>query len=95
MDEGLVFRWPLCKAKTYISCNSLGGWDTHNTFEGVATNYATVNFAVDKLMTELKAQGVWENVTLVTVSDFGRTMTSNGWVCVLLFGFTLIEQNRC
>merc|ERR1711871_1645572 len=43
---------------------TLGGWDTHNTFEGVATNYATVNFAVDKLMTELKAQGVWENVTL-------------------------------
>lgn len=24
------------------------------------------------------AQGVWQNVTIVTVSDFGRTLTSNG-----------------
>ena len=27
---------------------------------------------------EMKAQGLWDSVALLTVSDFGRTLTSNG-----------------
>ena len=74
---------------------NLGGWDTHNSFDKVAENYATVNFAIDKLVTELKAQGIWDNVTLVTVSDFGRTMTSNGWVFVGSWSVCLCFVCRC
>ena len=27
---------------------------------------------------EMKAQGLWDSVSLLTISDFGRTLTSNG-----------------
>jgi uncharacterized protein (DUF1501 family) len=36
-----------------------------------------VDEAVGMLADELKSQGVWENVTIVCLSDFGRTLTSN------------------
>ena len=28
---------------------------------------------------EMKAQGLWDSVSVLTISDFGRTLTSNGW----------------
>ena len=28
--------------------------------------------------TEMKAQGLWDSVAVLTISDFGRTLTSNG-----------------
>ena len=37
-----------------------------------------VDNGVDYLRQELEAQGLWANVTVVTVSEFGRTMKSNG-----------------
>ena len=35
---------------------------------------------------EMKAQGLWDSVSVLTISDFGRTLTSNGrwWFGVLL-----------
>jgi cullin-associated NEDD8-dissociated protein 1 len=37
-----------------------------------------VDNAICGLATELKAQGVWDDTVVLTVSDFGRTLTSNG-----------------
>ena len=35
---------------------------------------------------EMKAQGLWDSVSVLTISDFGRTLTSNGrwWFGVLV-----------
>ena len=38
-----------------------------------------LNQALEDFVTEMKAQdNVWENITMVTTSDFGRTLSSNG-----------------
>jgi len=54
---------------------SIGGWDTHTS---LTPPWGRVEDALSKLVTELKAQGVWNDVVILSVSDFGRTMTSNG-----------------
>jgi len=40
--------------------------------------FDNLNFALESFVAELKAQGVFDATTLVTSSDFGRTLTSNG-----------------
>lgn len=58
---------------------SLGGWDVHG--DAVETTEALLNYldsALGELEEELRAQGVWDNVTLIQASEFGRTLTSNG-----------------
>ena len=55
------------------------GFDTHTDAIGtVDVKLAEVNAALASFEAELKAQGLWESVTVVTASDFGRTLTSNG-----------------
>merc|ERR1711916_183889 len=54
---------------------SRGGWDTHTSHN---PPWAAINDGLNKFATEMKAQGVWDDVTVVSVSDFGRTLTSNG-----------------
>jgi cullin-associated NEDD8-dissociated protein 1 len=57
----------------------LGGFDTHDDGEGELKILMTdVDESLKVFVKELKAQGLWENVTIVTVSDFGRTLSSNG-----------------
>ena len=57
----------------------LGGFDLHNN--GVDT-YASLMRQVDRaigtFVAELKANGLFDQVTLVSVSDFGRTLMTNG-----------------
>jgi len=56
-----------------------GGYDTHSdNGPRLAELLLEVNNAVNCFTNELKAQGVWSNVTIVTASEFGRTLTSNG-----------------
>lgn len=56
-----------------------GGYDTHSDNGPQLTELLLdVNNAVECFTNELKAQGVWLNVTIVTASEFGRTLTSNG-----------------
>jgi len=58
---------------------SLGAFDTHTSVkEGLSTKMITIDSAMEAFVTELKSQKLWEHVTIVTVSDFGRTLTSNG-----------------
>jgi uncharacterized protein (DUF1501 family) len=56
-----------------------GGWDHHTSaVENMNSAMTEVNDAVEAFTTELKAQGVWDDVAIVTYSEFARTLTSNG-----------------
>jgi len=56
-----------------------GGWDTHSDLGGVlSSNLAEVDTTVGKFEKEMKDMGLWDNVVVVSVSDFSRTLTSNG-----------------
>lgn len=58
---------------------SMGGFDSHSQLDSqTGLHFGSVNTALTLLTTELKAQGLWDNVTILTVSDFGRTLTPNG-----------------
>ena len=56
----------------------LGGWDTHRNLDTVSGLVKSLDDALEALVTELEAQGVWGDVAIVALSDFGRTLTSNG-----------------
>ena len=45
--------------------------------ESLQTKFAQMNSAIKDFIAEMKAQGLWENIVLVTASDFGRTITPN------------------
>eukprot|EP00656_Telonema_subtile_P022373 TRINITY_DN2349_c0_g4_i2.p1 TRINITY_DN2349_c0_g4~~TRINITY_DN2349_c0_g4_i2.p1 ORF type:complete len:1161 (-),score=234.81 TRINITY_DN2349_c0_g4_i2:206-3688(-) len=58
---------------------SIGGFDTHSDTGGVFTGKMTeINQALASFVQEMKAQGVWDGVVVGTISDFARTLTSNG-----------------
>ena len=58
----------------------LGGFDTHSDLqEKVAANMAIVNAGLEEFITEMKLLGVWNNVTIVSGSEFGRTLYNNGF----------------
>jgi uncharacterized protein (DUF1501 family) len=55
-----------------------GGWDHHNgQVSGLQNKFRELNKSLDLLITELKLQGVWNDVTIVIASEFGRTLTPN------------------
>ena len=54
----------------------LGGWDTHSAMD-ITAQLTYVDDAVGVLADELKEQGLWNNVAIICVSDFGRTLNSN------------------
>ena len=57
----------------------LNGFDTHSDMDTtLSTLLGYVNGALESFVEEMKGQGVWGNITLVSASDFGRTLTSNG-----------------
>ncbi len=41
-------------------------------------NFEQIDTALSAFVAEMKAQGRWEDVTVVSTSEFGRTVTSNG-----------------
>ena len=57
----------------------LGGFDTHSdNGPVVAAKLQEINQAITKFVAEMKRQKVWNDVVIVEVSEFGRTITSNG-----------------
>ena len=57
----------------------MGGFDTHaSVLDDTAKNYRAINTALTTFVAEMKMQGVWDQVAVQSVSEFGRTMTSNG-----------------
>mmetsp|Transcript_32484 Transcript_32484/g.59377 ORF Transcript_32484/g.59377 Transcript_32484/m.59377 type:complete len:202 (+) Transcript_32484:2-607(+) len=56
------------------------GWDGHadeggSHFEELLDE---VNSGLHSFVTEMQRQGYWDNIAIVSGSDFGRTLTSNG-----------------
>lgn len=57
----------------------IGGFDTHSDAGTVfGNNMADIDQALRSFVAELTAQGVFNNVVIVTASDFGRTLVPNG-----------------
>ncbi len=58
---------------------TLGGFDTHNdAIEKLSERVGWIDAALGVFVDEMKNQSVWGDVAVVTISDFGRTLTSNG-----------------
>lgn len=57
----------------------MGGWDSHS---GMLTStegkFGAIDDALEVFVKEMEAQGAWDKVVLVTESEFGRTLDSNG-----------------
>merc|ERR1712146_114983 len=57
----------------------MGGFDAHSMVESqMETSLAHVDEALASFAAEMKAQGLWDQVTIMQTSEFGRTLTSNG-----------------
>jgi len=58
---------------------SLGGFDVHADAIGkMELLMSTVDDALASFEAEMQLQGLWNNVTIVQASEFGRTISSNG-----------------
>lgn len=58
---------------------SKGGFDTHmETLTNTNNRFAELDAAYGAFRAELKAKSIWDQVVLVTVSDFARTLNPNG-----------------
>lgn len=69
----------LLKAERDSFYVELGGFDTHSDVRDVLNvKLDEVNRCLGAFVDEMKRKGTWENVAIVTLSDFGRTLTSNG-----------------
>lgn len=56
-----------------------GGYDTHQNLDDIVGGLISeLDTALDNFADEMKMQNLWDNVTVITLSDFGRTLTSNG-----------------
>lgn len=65
-------------SKRDICYVSEGGFDMHsNVLEALMNKFTSVNFALGKFVQEVKALGLWTNVTVVQFSEFGRTLDPN------------------
>ena len=60
---------------------TLGGFDTHAAYD-ISDKMKVINDALESFKKEKEAQNTWNEVTVVAVSDFGRTLTGNGQGCV-------------
>lgn len=57
---------------------SLGEWDHHEALKpSLSLEFIKLNEALTLLEEELKAQGLWDQVSVVMTSDFARTLTAN------------------
>jgi uncharacterized protein (DUF1501 family) len=58
---------------------TLGGWDMHSmVLPGLERRVSHVNTAISTFVTELKAQGKYDQVVIIETSDFARTLDPNG-----------------
>ena len=67
------------KAERDVFLVELGNFDTHvGLLDGLAYNFLGMDKAFEAFETEMKALNVWHQVTLLGISEFARTMTTNG-----------------
>ena len=56
----------------------LGSWDTHNQMkDALRSQLKALNFGLEMFVEQAKSSGIWDNVSVVIASDFGRTLTPN------------------
>ena len=56
-----------------------GGFDTHKDLgKTLETQLPGIDGAIRAFQKEMTEQGKWDDVVVLTMSDFGRTLTSNG-----------------
>jgi uncharacterized protein (DUF1501 family) len=65
----LVKLRSLLGAERDVFMTEVGGFDSHNTFD--LAKLVDVNTGLLNFREEMKAQGTWDNVVILTVSDFG------------------------
>ena len=57
----------------------ISGFDTHaDIHETLDEKFEELNAALRSFVTEMKALGRWDDVVIVPISEFGRTLTANG-----------------
>ena len=57
----------------------IGGFDTHSNMKStVDEKFTLINTAISSFVEEMKNKSLWNDVVLMTSSDFGRTLTTNG-----------------
>jgi len=58
----------------------LGSFDAHgdSSLGWTGQLLSDTNAALQCFINDMKAQGIWNDVTIVSASEFGRTLTSNG-----------------
>eukprot|EP00931_Biecheleriopsis_adriatica_P067095 TRINITY_DN4129_c0_g1_i1.p1 TRINITY_DN4129_c0_g1~~TRINITY_DN4129_c0_g1_i1.p1 ORF type:complete len:1919 (+),score=336.86 TRINITY_DN4129_c0_g1_i1:71-5827(+) len=67
------------KAERDVFYVRMGGFDTHSDMaEELEELYGSFNAALEGFVSELEGQGILDSVTVITSSDFGRSLTSNG-----------------
>ena len=67
------------KSERDIFFVDIGGFDTHSDGKEVLeSKMVEINDALESFVVEMKAQSLWDKVTIATASDFARTLTSNG-----------------
>lgn len=74
----------LNKTDAIIAGTELGGFDTHGTQGGATGNHANLlqcvgwsMYALQKYFTLYADKATWENIVVVTLSEFGRTAVEN------------------
>jgi len=66
------------KAERDVFFVDIGGWDTHSSVSRELNDrFQDLNSALTSFVTELKAQNIFDSTTIVTHSDFARTLTPN------------------
>jgi uncharacterized protein (DUF1501 family) len=58
---------------------NIGGFDTHSSLkETVQAKMEEIDGAIGAFEAEMKAEGIWDDTVVLTMSEFGRTLHSNG-----------------
>lgn len=58
----------------------LGAFDAHsNANEVLASKFDQINAAIASFVQEMENQGMWDDVAIVQMSEFGRTLSPNGY----------------
>ena len=55
-----------------------GGFDAHGGPAGTQNGLADIDNALSSFTTEMILTGAWDDVVVVSASDFARTLTDNG-----------------
>ena len=78
-DPKLVKANAALKNERAVYFTQVGGFDSHHDLTSTMTNNMPgIDCAIGKFKEEMKDQNRWDDVAVVTLSDFGRTLTSSG-----------------